>query len=399
MAAKPLTKRPLRRGSTAWLRARRKHGGLFRIGSSEAPLIVLGEHHGRTQLDLWLEKMGQSPEAADEFDLRQGRALEEVCAKEAAQALGAVRSCKGPGVRLRRRRGIMRHPKRAWMIASLDRVLTGLDSFEDQPLKGPGLLECKAPRYAGMLRVKQDGLPPAALIQVLHQLEVTGWGWGLCAHYHRDFGVLLHLVRRDQHQSLTSEIIRREKAFWSCLQAGETPPPLGKDLQPVKVPPQFRQATAWRDGLIWQVALRRLEQAREKKDAAEAEWTSTRRDLQFLMGNMQEVHTPWGQVSWKQAKPSARLDSKLMRAELTACAQKIAVLIERPLAAQDPESGGLIYGRADMAALLVQARGLPRLVERALKPAAPSRPFIAKFKDRPIVSNGVSAGSHKARRK
>ncbi len=383
MAAKPLTKRPLKRGSPAWLRARRKHGGVFRIGSSDAPIIVLGEHHGRTGLDLWLEKMGEAPEPNDLFDLRQGLSLEDVCALEAAHALGAVKTCKGPGVRVRRRQGILRHPERQWMTANLDRVITGLNTFDGQALSGPGLLECKAPRYGGMLSVKQDGLPPAVLIQALHQLEVTGWAWALCAHYHRDFGVLLHLVERRQHQNLINEIIRRERKFQGCLQAGELPTPSRQSQPSIQVPPQLRHATAWRDGLIWQVALRRLEQAREKKDSAQAEWVATRRDVQFLMGNMQEVHTPWAQVSWKQSKPAARLDSKLLRAELTASAHQIAAIIQRPLAADSQDLAGLVsglvYGRADMAALLVQARALPGLVERALKQAAPSRPFITKF--------------------
>lgn len=387
MAAKPLSKRLLRRGSKAWLKARRKHGGVFRIGSSDAPIIVLGEHHGRTTLDLWLEKMTGQPEqpAGDAgYDLRQGHALEDVCAVEAALSLGAVSTCQGPGARVRRRGGILAHANHKFMTANLDRMITGLDSFDDRSLSGPGVLECKAPRYASMLKVKQGGPRPGTIIQVLHQLAVTGWQWALCAHYHRDFGVLLHLVERRCYEKLIAEIIKRERFFWRCLQNGQLPPDDSQAPAPLNIPPQFRQATAWRDDPIWRAALTRLEQAKASSEKAQAGYDAARQDVQFLMGGMQTVLTPWGAVSWKHSKPSSRLDAKLLRSRLIVQAKEIASVLERPSNAggtAGADHAQLFYDRARMAAALDRVRALPRLIERAQKPAAPSRPFITKFND------------------
>jgi predicted phage-related endonuclease len=388
MAARILTKRSLRRGSEAWLKARRRHGGVFRIGSSDAPVIVLGSHHGRAPLDLWLEKMTGQPDHFDQaaqYDLRQGRALEDVCAHEAALALGAVRARRGPGARVRRRGGIWVHPEHEFMTANLDRVISGLASFDGNPLSGPGVLECKAPRYAGMLRVKQGGPRPGVIIQVLHQLAVTGWQWALCAHYHRDFGVLLFLVERRGYEKLIAEIIRREQAFYECLQNGQMPP---GDLQapvPPHIPPQFQQATAWRSDPIWRAALKRLQQAKESREQSQSLYDAARQDVEFLMGAMQEVNTPWGAVSWKHSKPSSRLDAKLLRARLVARALEIASVLEHPsnvIGAEGvagPDHARLVYDRSRVAAALDRVRTLPGLIARAQKPAAPSRPFITKF--------------------
>lgn len=378
MAALPLMKRPLKRGSAAWLAARRNHGGLFRIGSSDAPLIVLGAHHGRTPLDLWLEKLGHALEKGDLFDLRQGRDLEDICAAEAGRLLGATGRREGPGVRVRRRRAILVHPNHPWMTASLDRVLSGLTLFDGEPLEGPGVLECKCPRYAGMLRVKNQGPPPAALIQILHQLAVTGWGFALCAHYHRDFGALLHLVLRRGHEKLIQEIIRREQAFLELLQEGR-PPRIGEAPAPLDPLPACQKSSAWREDPIWRAALKRLEHAALQRERGQAAWEVARQDTQFLMGSSEEVRTPWGAVSWKPAKPASRLDARLLRAELAASAHIMAAIIQRPLEAPGADRKRLSYARADMAALLNEARGLPRLVERARKDSAPGRPFIVKF--------------------
>lgn len=396
MAAKPLTRRALRRGSTAWLKARRRHGGLFRLGSSDAPVIVLGEHHGRTPLDLWLEKMTGQPDqpAGDaQYDLRQGRVLEDVCAEEAARMLHAVRASQGPGVRVRRRRAMLAHAEHSFMTANLDRVITGLDSFEGRALMGPGVLECKAPRYAGMLRVKEGGPRPGAIIQVLHQLAVTGWQWALCAHYHRDFGVLLHLLERRGHEKLIAEIIRRERAFFECLQNGQLPQLNLREPSPPAIPSQFRQATAWRDDPIWRAALQRLARAKAAREQSQAVHDAARGDVEFLMGGMQEVRTPWGAVSWKFAKPAARLDAKLLRALLIARAREIAAVLERPRDAKGPGRARLIYDRAQMATALDKVRALPRLLERAQKAAAPVRPFIAKFNTGAGFDSNQQSGS------
>ncbi len=348
----------------AWLKVRRNHNGIFRIGSSDAPVIVLGEHLDRSPIDLWMEKRGIEDGPEDNYDMRQGRALEAVCADEAALEMQRP---------IHRRHGTLAHQEHEWMIADLDRVISRIHNGNRQAgliwhankYCTTGILECKAPRYGGMKEVQEKpGPAKATVVQVLHQLAVTGWQWAMCAYYHRDFGVLLYPIHRKDanHEELIAEIIRREQVFWECLQKGEIPPE-PDDPPEIHIPEPFRDATAWREDILWQKALKKFGDAKVQKEAAEGIFEVAREDVQFLMGNMQEVQTPWGGASWKFSKPSMRLNKKRLQAQLATYSGKLMDLI----------------AEGETAQAMTLADELAYAVENAHSAGNPSRRFLASI--------------------
>jgi predicted phage-related endonuclease len=340
----------------SWREARRCHDGTFRIGSSDAPVIVLGEQFGRVPLDLWMEKMGHADGPEENFDMRQGHLLENVCATEAALELER---------NLHRRHAILMHSEHPWMIADVDRVISRLNgpasnvmTWHKRQFRGPGILECKAPRYGGMITVKEEGPAKSTVVQVLHQIVVTGWKWAVCAYYHRDFGVLLYPITRAGNEETIAEIIRREQAFWECLQANELPPDTEEPPE-IRIPEAFRDATAWRDDPIWQAAFKRLAYAKDRKAVAEGIHQTAREDFEFLMGDMQEVQSPWGKVSWKFSKPGKRLNKKKLQANLNLLSDKL----------KDAVAEG------DTVKAMMLTEEVAAALESAHSPTAPTRSF------------------------
>jgi putative phage-type endonuclease len=358
MPAQVLAKITPARDARAWREARRCSDGLYRIGSSDAPVIVYGEMFGRSLIDLWMEKRGMQEGPEENYDMRQGHLLEEVCAREWSIMTGR---------RVYRRHAILHHPDHPWMTANLDRVISHGDDGQ-----GPGILEAKSPRYGTMVEVVNNGPSKAHLIQVLHQLAVTGWRWAVLAYYHRDWGVRAFPVARKGNQDIITEIIRRERLFWEALQAGELPPE-PEPAPEVVIPAPYRDATAWREDALWRPAMERLGHAHAAREAAKAalaqaeeEYQAAADDVKSLLGDIQEAQTPWGSVSWKWSKPRLSLDQKRLKAELAALAEKLSKLA--PFVDQEHQ--------AELEELSTRVRGA---LDNNRNPGAPSRAFLAKF--------------------
>ena len=137
-----------------WL-AVRKHG----IGSSDAAAAV-GLNPYKSQLELWLEKTGRDaglpksdPNDGGKPD-SWGNILEPIVANHYARRTGN---------RVRRINAVLQHPdpKQDWMLANIDREVTGASDVQ--------ILECKTAGINGA-RLWKEGVPVYVQLQVMHQL-------------------------------------------------------------------------------------------------------------------------------------------------------------------------------------------------------------------------------------
>lgn len=143
-----------------WLRERRTG-----IGATDTPAI-LGLSPWRTALHVFLDKKGQYHDE-DSNPKKWGRRMEGVIADAFGEETGLP--VAPPPAR------IMRHPKYAHILASLDRQTV----HEGEP----AALECKNVGLFGdgWGEPGTDEVPDYYLVQVQHQLAVTGWAVGYIA--------------------------------------------------------------------------------------------------------------------------------------------------------------------------------------------------------------------------
>lgn len=141
-----------------WLEVRK--GG---IGSSDAAAAV-GLHPYKSQLQLWMEKTGRDGQLPvvdpqdDSSPMYWGTLLEPIV---------AAHYTRRTGHKVRRVNAVLQHPEHPWMLANIDREVTGAADVQ--------ILECKTAGIHGA-RLWRDGVPEYVQLQVMHQLAVTGKG-------------------------------------------------------------------------------------------------------------------------------------------------------------------------------------------------------------------------------
>jgi len=180
------------------------------LGSSDAPPIVGVPSHGRTELDVWNEKLGLVPNTLKPNAMMEwGTRLEPLIIATYAERTGRT-------VDRRRRRRF--HPDYPFLGATLDgdagdRVVEAKFSpFETgygEPEDGP------------------EGLPPYVRVQVQHQLMVTGYELA-------DVPVLVHgydlrIFEVPVDRLFVEELLEEEVEWWRTHVEGRVPPPMPDD--------------------------------------------------------------------------------------------------------------------------------------------------------------------------
>ena len=278
----------------AWLTVR-KQG----IGSSNAA-TACGLNPYKSQLELWLEKTGRdgnlpkSDPHDEESPLYWGNILEPIV---------AAHYTKRTGHRVRRINAVLQHPDPSlpWMLANIDREVTGSNEVQ--------ILECKTAGINGA-RLWKDGVPEYVQLQVMHQLAVTG-------KHAADVAVLLggqhlevHRINRDEQ--LISRLIELERHFWHYVETDTPPPADGSasadlalrclypedDGQSVDFSLERNLSATFADWLS-------VRQTIAEQEKLEAQLKQT---LQQAMGSATRATFETGSVSWKKAKDSVILD-------------------------------------------------------------------------------------------
>lgn len=191
------------RTEAEWLTVRRTA-----IGASEAP-IILGVSPFKRPVALFAEKLGAvEPEPqteAQRWGLKHEPNIAERYVEETGHAL------RDPGrYTLRRSRDV------PWMVATLDRIILRAD---DRPAV-PAPLELKTRKWVKE-GAWEDEPPVDVLVQVQHQLAVTGWQWAAVAVLIGGSEFRRFVVPR--HEGFIAKLLVAEHAFMECLKAKELP--------------------------------------------------------------------------------------------------------------------------------------------------------------------------------
>lgn len=244
----------------AWLAHR--HDG---IGASEAAAIV-GANPYLSPFALWAEKLGLAEPREETDAMRWGTRLEPLVAEHYAQETGREVYTPTPWT-------VHISGARPWMRCTLDRTVR----CETQP-GVIGVLELKTAnaRLADQW-VEEPPLP--YVIQVQHQLAVTGYLWGSLAVLIG--GQTFRWVDIARNDEFIAVLIEAEAAFWQRLVDREPPEVDGSesaraalarlyprerdDVAPVALPPEADIWDAQR-----QAALEAIKAAEAQKAEAEA---------------------------------------------------------------------------------------------------------------------------------
>ena len=179
------------------------------IGASEAATIILGRHHGRTPMQLWLEKTGveERPDIDDVEYIVLGRDLETwVMERWRRETLRWAGPCGA----------LYRHAQHPWMLATPDFW------WLDEASEIVGLLECKT---AGNLRAWDDGIPEAYQIQLQHQMAVMDCARASIAVLAGGATMGYRWADLDRDDTFIDYTLIPELAkFWESVETREPPP-------------------------------------------------------------------------------------------------------------------------------------------------------------------------------
>jgi putative phage-type endonuclease len=129
------------------------------IGSSDAAAAV-GLNPYKSQLELWLEKTGRNDPSDEHQGMDDPRFWGTLLEQYVAVAYQQKTSRK-----VRRLNAVLQHLTFTFMLANIDREVVGSPDVQ--------ILECKTAGEFGS-RLWKDGVPEYVLLQVQHQLAVTG---------------------------------------------------------------------------------------------------------------------------------------------------------------------------------------------------------------------------------
>ena len=173
----------------AWLQLR-KQG----IGGSDAG-AVCGINPYRSAFNVYHDKVSDDlTETEDNERMRQGRDLEDYCARRFSEATG---------LKVHRTNYLYRHDRYDFMIADLDRVIVGENAG----------LECKTTSAWNADKWKSmDTIPESYLLQCQHYMAVMGYDhmYLACVILGADFGY----YRINRSDELIANLIKIEHDFW-----------------------------------------------------------------------------------------------------------------------------------------------------------------------------------------
>lgn len=276
-----------------WLEVRK--GG---IGSSDAAAAV-GLNPYKSQLQLWMEKTGRDnalpvvdPQCS-RSPMYWGTLLEPILAAHYVQSTGH---------RVRRINAVLQHPEHPWMLANIDREVTGASDVQ--------ILECKTAGINGA-RLWKDGVPEYVQLQVMHQLAVTG-------KQAADVAVLicgqeLQIHRIERNEELIAQLIALEQQFWGYVEREQEPPADGSDSADLALrclyPRDSGTTLDWSSDLEMSGVFSDLLAVREVIATQTALEAQLKQRIQQRMGDTSRAVFETGEVSWKRSKDGTALDT------------------------------------------------------------------------------------------
>lgn len=181
-----------------WL-AERKTG----LGGSDAA-AVCGQSEWRTPLAVYLSKTGEEPDSDQTPDQYRGTLLEPAVRQMYADATGLI---------VETPRGIIRHPKLAFILGSLDGIASGRRVVDFKTARS----------RRGWGEPGTDEVPTDYLYQTQHYMAVTGLPVADVAVLFGSFDFEIYTVEADAE--FQEMMLAAELEFWRRVQEREPPEP------------------------------------------------------------------------------------------------------------------------------------------------------------------------------
>lgn len=280
--------------SARWLELR-KSG----ITATDATVIA-GLSPFKTPYQLWAEKTGKVAEAEVGAAAQRGIILEDAVVTYYEAETGR---------KLKKSNGIVRRKDEPWVMASLDRTIVG----------EPGLVEIKT---SASRRWSLYPVPPEVEAQVQWQMLVTGAPWvdvvALLG------GLVFRIERVNADSDYQQELLSKAAHFKSLVETDTPPEKVGADSDTfARVVPQESEE--------WVAADSEAERAAEMYDELHAESKAIDEQLlEFAMVLKDKIGdkagiagTSW-EATWKQNKPTVKVDWKGVAESLKATPEVIA---------------------------------------------------------------------------
>ena len=277
-----------------WL-AVRKNG----IGSSDAAAAV-GLNPYQSQLELWMIKTGRDGELPkidpndESSPMYWGTLLEPIV---------AAHYTRHTGNRVRKINAVLQHPDsdKAWMLANIDREVSGADDVQ--------ILECKTAGEFGS-KLWRDGVPEYVQLQVQHQLAVTGKRTADVCVLVCGQEIRVHRIERDD--ALIARLIQLERQFWHYVETDTPPPADGSDSAATALqclyPYDRGNALDFTHDRDMSVAFADLVAVRSEITNREKVEAELKQRIQQRMGDASKAKFETGNVSWKRSKDGISLD-------------------------------------------------------------------------------------------
>ena len=277
-----------------WL-AVRKQG----IGGSDAAAAV-GLNPYKSALELWLEKTGRDGKLPkidphdEESPTYWGNILEPIV---------AAHYTKRTGNRVRRINAVLQHPdpNLSWMLANIDREVTGASDVQ--------ILECKTAGINGA-KLWKEGVPEYVQLQVQHQLAVTGKAAADVAVLIGGQHLEIHRIERDE--TMIGQLIRLEREFWRYVEADTPPPADGSESAELALrclyPQDAGNTVDFSQDRNLSATFADLVSVRQALANTEQLEAQLKQTLQQAMGDASKAIFETGSVTWKRSKDSSGID-------------------------------------------------------------------------------------------
>ena len=291
-----------------WLEVR-KNG----IGGSDAAAAV-GLSPYMSPLELWLIKTGRDANLPrpDPYDTTEpiywGTLLEPIV---------AASYTKQTGNKVRRVNAVLQHPSIPFMLANIDREVVG-----DRDVQ---LLECKTAGEFGA-RLWRDGVPEYVVLQVQHQLAVTGKQAADVAVLVCGQKLEVHRVVRDNR--LIARLIELEAAFWRFVETDTPPPTDGSDSADRALRclyPGTGGTADFTDDRKLSSLFSDLVAVRADIETREQVESQLRQTIVQAMGESDRAEFETGSVSFKRSKDSNCVDLKRLLSDHPQFATQYAI--------------------------------------------------------------------------
>lgn len=259
------------------------------LGASEAA-AVLGLSRWKTPLQVWSEKTGavEPEDISDRLPVIVGNELEDLVCKLFTRETGK---------KVYRVNETIRHPAYPFIAANLDRRVVGEDA----------VLEAKTANARKLHEWEDDEIPQEYLVQVMHQLAVTG----------RQFAYIAVLIGGNQKfiwkkverdEDIIKNIVEKECEFWLSFVQPKVMPKVVTAQDSAILNALFPSSKDGDNMVLGSDADRIIEDIKTLDEQAKKlteEAAKLKNELKLMIGNFAGGSTEKWKVSWKEVEKAA----------------------------------------------------------------------------------------------